>query len=316
MHRSIIPMFLAGFLALTPFPVQADEANGSKVSGTGVFEMKKQPDQLRIQVEVLAKARNAKDALAKLQEHRQYAKTQLESMGAPAASIEFSEPLVTSALDPNEARMQAMMVQRAMMQGKKAPAKPKEAPPVIVSCMLKAEIPLQAPNPDELLVKCHALEDRIKQADLGSVKSMKQNTPQEEEANEAQMQAMGMINGEEQNARGLPIFTYIKKLAPEERANAVREAFKKAERQASELAGAAGLIVGSVVNLDEVPNQGIDTDTPNYMEMMYARMGMRVSLPQFGEAKKLPEAVGPKPSMVFYRVGVNATFELKKLRPR
>ncbi len=314
--RSIAAPLLTVVLTSLPAAVYADDNGGSKVSGMGVYELKKQPDILRVQVEVLAKARSAKDALAKLQEHRQAAKGQLESMGASAATIEFSEPVVTSTLDPNEARMQAMMAQRAMMQGKKAPAKPKEAPPVVVSCMLKAEIPLTAHTPEELLVHTHALEERIKQADLGSIKSLKQNTPQEEEMNDAQMQAMGMNGGEEQNVRGLPVISYVKKLSADERSQAVREAFKKAERQATELASAAGMVLGQVLSLEESPVQSNEPDGPNTMEWMYARMGVRYAMPQVTDNKKMPEASGAKPATVFYRVGVSASFELRRLRPR
>ncbi len=289
----------------------------SKVTGQGLYEIRKQPDALHVQVEVLAKARSAKEAVAKLQEHRQAARSKLEAMGAAPSSIEFSEPMVTVGQDPNEARMQMMMQRQAMMQGgKKPPAKAKEPPPVVVACVLRAEIPLTAKGPEELLIFSHDLEERIKQADLGAVKDLKQNSPQEEENAAEQMQMMGgMMNDPEQNARGLPSFSYAKKLTTEERAQTVREAFKRAEKQAAELAAAAGLTLGSVLSLDEMP--GISNDeTPNYMEMQYARMGI-ARPPVFpNENKRILEATGPKPSQVTYRVGVNAAFELKRLKPR
>jgi hypothetical protein len=319
MKRPLVIAIALGFVlsASHANSSRADDIPASKVTGQGAFEMRKQPDILRVQVEVLAKARTAKDAVAKLQEHRQAAKAKLESMGALPATIEFSEPVVTNTMDPQEARMQAMMQRRMMMQGgKKAPAKAKEPPPIVVSCLLKAEIPLTAPNPEELLIVSHNLEERIKQADLGAMKSLKQGAPQEEEANEEQMQMMGMMPGEEQNARGTAILSYVKKLTAEDRALAVREAFKRAEKQAAELAGAAGLVLGPVISLDETPSQMNDSDGPNNMEWMYSRMGIRVAVPQLGDYKKGPEASGSKPAMVAYRIGVNASFELKRLRPR
>src|SRR5580704_356155 len=126
-----------------------------------------------------------------------------------------------------------------MMQnqgGKKPPAKPKEAPPVVVSCNLKAQIRLTAPNPEEMLILTHGLEERIKAADLGGTKALKQGSPQDEEIALEQMQAMGM-NGDEQRVRGQPYLFYVSKVSAEDRTRAVREAFKRAERQASELAG-------------------------------------------------------------------------------
>ena len=250
----------------------------SKVSGQGLYEIRKQPDILRVQVEVLAKARSAKDAVAKLQEHRQAAKAKLESMGAVPATIEFTEPVVTITQDPNEARMQMMMQRQAMMQGgKKPPAKAKEPPPVVVSSMLKAEIPLTAKSPEHLLIVSHDLEERIKQADLGAVKDLKQNSPQEEE-NAEQMQMMGMMNDPEQNVPGHGGNIYAKKLTAEERALTVREAFQACRKTSRRACRRGRAHAGVGPQPDENGNAMVD-ETPNYMEMQYARMGF--ALPAF-----------------------------------
>jgi uncharacterized protein YggE len=300
-------------------PLRADELQTSHVTGQGSFEMKRQPEFLRVQVEVLAKARSAKDALAKLQERRLAARTKLEGMGAAPEAIEFSEPMIVSELDPREAQMQAMMARRAMMMqmaqgGKKAAAKPKEAPPVVVSCVLKAQIRLSAPNPEEMLLLAHGLEERIKAADLGGTKALKQVSPQEEELAQEEMQ--GMMNGDEQRVRGQPFLCYVSKLTAEDRTRAVREAFKRAERQASELAGAAGLVLGPVCKLEEAPNQNNDAEVPNGMEFIYAQLGGRVPGNQAPDDKNGPEAVGIQPAKVVYRVVLTATFEMRRLRPR
>jgi uncharacterized protein YggE len=299
-------------------PSRADEPQSSHVSGQGSFEVKKQPEFLRVQVEVLAKAKTAKDALAKLQERRQAAKTKLEGMGATAESIEFGEPSVVAELDPREAQMQMMMVRRAMRmqgQGNKPAGKPKEAPPVVVSCQLKAQIRLTAPNPDEMLVLTHGLEERIKAADLGGTKALKQGSPQDEELAQEEMQNMGMMGGDEQRTRGQPFIVYVCKLTDEERIRAVREAFKRAEHQASELAGAAGQVIGPVLKLDEMPVQSNDAETQ--MEYVYSQMGMRMQQVNLGsDDKNVVEALGSRPAKVVYRVGVTASFEMRRLRAR
>ena len=114
--------------------------------------------------------------------------------------------------------MQAMMAQRAWrMQvngGKKPAAKAKEAPPVVVSCNLKAQIRLSAPNPDEMLVLTHGLEERIKAADLGGVKALKQGAPQDEELAQEEMQGM-MNGGDEQRVRSG--FHYLRQQGPDRR---------------------------------------------------------------------------------------------------
>ena len=296
-------------------PLHADEPQSSHVTGQGAFEMKKQPEFLRIQVEVLAKAKSAKDALAKLQERKQAARTKLEGMGATAESIEFGEPSVVAEQDPREAQM--MNRRMWMMQnqgGKKPPAKPKEAPPVVVSCNLKAQIRLTAPNPEEMLILTHGLEERIKAADLGGTKAIKQGGPQEEELAQEEMQ--GMVNGDEQRVRGQPFLIYVSKLSDEERIRAVREAFKRAERQAGELAGAAGLVLGPVYKLEETQITNNDVEMP--MEYVYSQMGgMRMQQASFGvDDKNTIEAMGARPAKVVYRVGVAASFEMRRLRPR
>lgn len=300
-------------------PLQADDPGATNhVSGQGQFDLKRQPEFLRVHVDVLAKARSAKDALVKLQERRQYARGKLESMGAAAESIEFGEPAIVTESDPRERQMQAMMWQQAMMQaaqgGKKPAAKGKEAPPVVVSCSLKAQIRLTAPNPEDMLLLTHGLEERIKAADIGGLKALKQASPQDEEMMQEQMQAMGMA-GEEQHIRGQPIFMYVSKISAEDRSRAVREAFKRAERQASELAAAAGLVLGPVHHLEETPVPGMETETVIPIEMGLMRE-TRMAATQIADDKAGIEAIGAQPSKVVYRVALTASFELRRIRPR
>ncbi len=89
-----------------------------------------------------------------------------------------------------------------------------------------------------------------------------------------------------------------------------REAFKRAERQAIELAGAAGMVLGPVSKLEETQIQNNDVELP--MEYVYSQMGgMRVQQASFGiDDKNITEAMGAKPAKVVYRVGVAASFEM------
>ena len=329
MRRPVTASVLHTCVALLGFGVvtaRADDALPARVSGQGAFEMKRQPEFLRVQVEVLAKARSAKDALAKLQERRQAARTKLEGMGATADSIEFSDPSIVAEFDPRERQMQMMMAQQQMMAqmqqgGKKPAAKAKEAPPVVVSCTLKAQIRLNAPNVEEMLILTNGLEERIKAADLGGAKALKQGTPQEEEQALEQMQNMGgwqgNMNGEEQRVRGQPLIYYVSKVNADDRKRVVREAFKRAERQAGEVAGAAGLVLGPVHSLEETNLVNPDSEL-NSMTSEYgiSTITGRMIYNPVSDEKNGAEATGAKPASVIYRVAISATFELRRVKPR
>ena len=327
MRRLVTASILHTCIVMSGFgAARADDLLPAHVSGQGAFEMKKLPEFLRVQVEVLAKARTAKDALAKLQERRQAARSKLESMGAAAESIEFSDPSIVAEFDQRERQMQMMMAQQQMMMqmqqgGKKPAAKAKEAPPVVVSCTLKAQIRLNAPNAEEMLILTSGLEERIKAADLGGAKALKQGTAQEEEQAQEQMQNMGgwagNMNGDEQRVRGQPLIYYVSKVSPEDRKRMVREAFKRAERQALEVAGAAGLVLGPVHSLEEANLVNPDSE----LTTMNAEFGInpltgRMTVNAASDEKGGAEASGAKPASVVYRVSISASFELRRVKPR
>jgi uncharacterized protein YggE len=302
-----IAVLLAG---LATSSLRAEGPVKSTVSGQGTSELKRQPEVLRVHVELLAKARTAKDALAKLRERRQTVRTQLEAMGAAPEAIEFGEASIVTEAEAQERYVE--MIMRRMNQGQKAAGKAKEAPPVVVACPLKVELRLVAPNPEELLLLAHSLETRIKAADLADLKNLKQATPQDEEIQE-QMQAM-MGQGEIPIAkRGEPIFLYVSKVSEEDRLRAVREAFKRAELQAGQLARGAGALLGPVCELaenQETATETVEVNQNNFPFWMGMRSGNPARPGNGGEERKVIEAVGPQPSKVFYRVSLTASFEL------
>src|SRR5207248_11168869 len=121
------------------------------------------------------------------------------------------------------------------------PAKPKEPPPVIVSCPLKAELRLSAPDPEALVILSHTLEERIKLADLGGTKDLKAASAQDEEMEQEEAMAMMNYNDPDAPKRGEPIFVYVSKISEDEQLQARAEAFTKARREAGRLAKAAGV---------------------------------------------------------------------------
>jgi uncharacterized protein YggE len=289
---------------------------GRTVTGHGMFEIKRHPEVLRIQVDVLAKGKTLKEALAKLRERRQAAQKNLEQIGAVAGSIEFGEPQI--AMERNDRQHERMVMMMAMRaQGKKPAQKPKEAPPISVFCTLKAEVRLSAAGAEELLLAAHGLEERVKAADLGGLKELKQASAQDEEmAEEANAEMMGM-NDNEGPKRGEPIFLYVSKLSDEERTKARADAFKKAQREAAKLAEAAGIELGPLYRLDPDPSAGYpdseDTEVVSGPSSYFVRQYLeRARGYAAGNDKQPEEAIGIRPGKVVYRVAISAAFELKK----
>src|SRR5438874_11559266 len=89
--------FAVGCFALfTPMASAAQQsAPPGTVSGRGTAEIKKAPDVLRIQVDVLAKGKDLTEALARMKERREEARKKLETLGV-TKGIVFGEPVLSS----------------------------------------------------------------------------------------------------------------------------------------------------------------------------------------------------------------------------
>src|SRR5260370_41864196 len=127
-------------------PARAEVPATGTVTGQGTFELKRQPEHLRVQVDVLAKGKDVKEALAKLREQRQAAQKQLEALGFDPKSIDFGEPKITTEKSDRGRHMQRMMRLRRN-QGKKTTQKPTEPPPLSAPPSPKPDVPLAPPPP-------------------------------------------------------------------------------------------------------------------------------------------------------------------------
>jgi hypothetical protein len=211
-----------------------------------------------------------------------------------------------------------MMMRRMRNQGKKPPQKAKEAPPVLVSCTLKAEFPLSASCHEELLLTGHALEEGMKAADLGGTKDLKQASAQDEElAQEDAADMMMGFGGEGGLQPGEPVFLYFSKISEEERAKALAQAFHRAKAQAGQLARAAGVELGTLYHLEDssaadpgADEEGLEMDGPSSYHLRQLLHRARTGNAN-GDKESL-EAIGGKPGKVSYRITLSVTFELKK----
>src|SRR5262249_10878642 len=111
-------------------------------------------------------------------------------------------------------------------------------------------------DPEELLLVAHSLEERIKTADLGGTKDLKQLSPQDEELAQEQADEMVDFGDSEAPKRGEPIFLYVSKVSEDDKAKALEQAFKKAKREATLLARAAGVELGALRHLADHSSSG------------------------------------------------------------
>src|SRR5262249_39977119 len=90
--RSIRILFLSCVLCLLlHVRGSAQEPPAGTVTGQGSADVKRLPEILRIQVEVLAKGKDLKEALARLKERREAAQARLLALGAPKTAVVFGE---------------------------------------------------------------------------------------------------------------------------------------------------------------------------------------------------------------------------------
>jgi uncharacterized protein YggE len=304
---------------LEPGEVRAQLPTNGTIAGQGQVELKRQPHTLRVYVDVMAKGKSLREALDKLRDQRQSARRNLELFGAAPDSIKFGDPTIET--ERNDRRFQQMMMMQAMANpaGNKNAPKAKEAPSILVSCSLKAEFPLKPASPEELLLAAHALEERIKGADLGGTKGLKQASAQDEELAQEQAGMFGDPSGNENHKPGEPAFTYVCKISAEERARALASAFALAKSEAALLARAAGVQLERLSSL-------FDASSPTYTnpgeeEGMVMRGGrayfidrmtgqIRISDPD--DVHHEPEAIGSQPNKVRFRITLTASFDVKK----
>jgi hypothetical protein len=222
------------------------------VSGTGMQSLSRQPDKLRMIVELLGKGKTLEEALGKLKDRREAALLTLESLKAAKDSIIVGEP-GQSVVQANQLRqMEQMVRQRMMMARGHRSSKPPQLPvSVTASAILIADWPLTGDTVEKRLLAAGAIEEKIKAADLAGAKEMAKLSPEEEEMRE-DAESMGNF-GQEQVAPGTPQFVYVARISADERDQAMAQAFAKAKAHAARLAKAAGVRLGALVSVNDGP---------------------------------------------------------------
>lgn len=274
-QRLYLPMLIVAWLicslpgtALAQFGgLMGGMPGGKSVGSTGTITVRRQPNQLRMFIELKGKGDSIETALAKLKERRDAAIAQLESLGADKGSIKPSDPSLSTAAQNNQQAQLQQMIRMQMQMGGRRRSTPKglKAPrSVEVSATLTAEWPLEAKSAEDLLVITETLKEKVKAAKLSGTDEPEELSAEEQELAE-EMTGMMMNSGSEQVDTGAPQFFYVAEISDEDRDKALAEAFVKAKVQAARLARAADVTLGPLVGLS-----GQDGGTNAYGSNPYA----------------------------------------------
>lgn len=281
------------------------------IHGMGEVVLERNPELMRLQVNLLAKGKDLPEAITKLKARRTKVEKQLETLGAAKDSVKFGDVELDTAQDDQQRQMEMMLRQRmAQRRGGKRPAeKEVSVKPVKVLQTLKAEWLLKAANTTDLLVLSKKLQDAIKAADLGGLKDAEEPTPEEAELAE-ESEEMGMhFGGQEGPKPGEPVFVFVAKINSADREKALAEAFRAAKQEAAQLAKAADLELGALRSLQG--GGGIDAEDGADYRLLYNTPFGAAMRQQMTGRNHSGEAIGASPGVLKFKVTVNATFGLK-----
>jgi hypothetical protein len=300
------------FQSFREYPMPAAAAGQQTVSATGTATLKRKPTVLRMYLELVAKGSSLDEALKKMTQRRESARTQLETLKADKESINFGDPGLSGAKSPRQRQIEAMVMARMQSRGKK-PAKTPSAAPVTVSVLLTAQWSLEAETTEQMLVMAQTLQDKIKAADLAGNKEAEKLSPEEEELAEEAAQMMGS-SGEQQTPAGQPYFMFIAKISKEDREKLLSEAFAKAKSQAADLAKAADVELGPLTGLSGQcagqRNFGDEEYNPYNNSSSIRRMLAQQTAEGADETRY--EAMSNDPASVSFRGYIQANFRLGK----
>lgn len=312
MHRFVTALLMvAGCWLGLPIAILGQEADPGTIDAAGLSVVERQPEIMRLQVEVFGKGKDLKAALQALATRRDETQKQLAELGALEGSVNFGPPKL-SAADNQQQRQMEMMIRRQMLAQRGGRSAPKPAGPTLVSVSLPltAEWTLEADSIEQLLLVSHELQEQIKAADLAGVGAAEELSPEEAELAE-EMEAATMSYGEEQPKPGEPSFLFVSKISDADHQKALGEAFERARAEAGRLAKAASVELGSLRQLTSGGEQGFNMEDYSSYAQRYAFFGTTGMPGSPSPGVGAREASGPQPGPVTYTVAVKASFNLK-----
>jgi uncharacterized protein YggE len=292
---------------------QAQFAPGDGVGGSGTATIKKDAQILRLQISLLGKGKDAKAAVEKIKARRAAAEAALQKLAASPGAVEFGSMTVVPDKTDQQRRMEVMVRQR--MQGGAGRPTTRGAEkigPVTITMSLKVDWPMAGDSPEARLLAALELQDKIKAADLSGSKEAEQLTPEEQEsAEESQGSDMPQYyDGSEGPKPGEPVFLYVSKITPQERAKVLAEALAKARTQAEEAAKAAGITLGSLKSVGSSRSPGNEADEMSAYSGFLRQFAYRMMQRSPGEGEN-DEAIGLMPGEVSMKISAMVVYSIK-----
>jgi len=295
--------------ASAQFMLQSD---GQTVQGSGVTIIQRKPELLRLQIELSAKGKTLKEALAKLKATREAAEAKLAKLEVPASEVKVSDPHINTAMSAQKRQMEMMVRQRMRQGGRKSAKAP--AKQINVSSTLTAEWKLKPAEPEQMLINAYAIQEAVRAADL-SGGAAEDDAAADEESAEEMAEMVGMYEDPNQPKPGEPFFMYVSKISKDDQSKAMAEAYAKARASAEQLTNATGAKLGALRGLSAQASPelagrefagffGQHDPSRQYLMQLIASQSLTAD-------DRLGEAIGSQPEEVRLPVHVTATFDLK-----
>lgn len=292
------------------------EGRPGTVSGAGVVSIEKQPEVMRMHVDLIAKAGSLADALKSLNTRKQSARKQLKDLGANMDTLRFGAPSISNAQSEEQQQLAQMMTMINQRRGRGAKTETKQsAVPVTVTCPVTVEWKLTAKTPEDLLKFTHPLQQEIRDADISGMNDASALTPEQKELVEEmgdELSNYSRYSSSNEKKPGEPMFLFAAAISEEEQDRALSEAFQKAKAKAGRLAKATGAELGELVSVTSAGSQGLDDSNAAYYGNYYSELQSIQEMLSNDPADEAKEAVGMKPESVKYNVRVSAWFDFKK----
>lgn len=280
------------------------------ISGSGSITLTRQPEILRLKVDIISRGGSLKEALDGLKQRTEAARTKVVELGAVEDSVEVDAPRLSTRKTDEQQQVEMMLMQRMQRSGRSR-ARASVATPVTVSAALTAEWKLDAGDAEALLLQVHPLQENIREADLGGAADAQKLSPEQQELLEEMQTDFGYYGGgSNQPKPGEPVFALVSPITEADREKALAEAFSKAKAEAARLAKAAGVELGELKSLSSFSQPGEDENSyyGAYDSVLYSAMQLAGGSAQ--ENDEL-EAVGVEPGPVKYTITVSAAFAVK-----
>ncbi len=292
----------------------AARAGDATVASAGSAVVERQPQLMRMHVEVAARADTLEEALEILAERTRDARRKLGELNADADSIELGSPK----LPLPEGGFADLMMAGMREDFGEDPLGEDEG--VTVSAPLTAawEIDDSADAAARLL-DAHTLQTNIREADVAGMAGDERFEFEQEAAAEmmAMRGLMNMFGGSD--PPGVPTFEFVATISDDERREALASAFAQARAEAELLAAATGSKLGALVSISSsvASSGGGEMDFDDLMGMSMQMMSQMMGGGTSSTAPTTPspanpnEIVGDQVNSVAVEYVVSAAFALE-----